>query len=122
MATKYGGQGGVIVNVSSAAARIGSGGEYVDYAASKGAIDTLTRGLATEVAEEGIRVNGVRPGFIYTDMHASGGEPNRVDRLKESLPMKRGGKAEEVAAAISWLVSSESSYTTGALIDVSGGR
>lgn len=122
MSTKSGGHGGVIVNVSSAASRIGSGGEYVDYAASKGAIDTLTLGLASEVAEEGIRVNGVRPGFIYTDIHKSGGEPNRVDRLKELLPLKRGGQPEEVAAAISWLVSSESSYTTGSFIEVSGGR
>lgn len=122
MSTKNGGEGGVIVNVSSAASRIGSGGEYVDYAASKGAIDTLTLGLASEVAEEGIRVNCVRPGFIYTDMHKSGGEPNRVDRLKEILPLKRGGQPDEVAAAISWLVSSESSYTTGSFIDVSGGR
>lgn len=122
MSTNHGGQGGVIVNVSSAASRTGSGGEYVDYAASKGAIDTLTLGLASEVAEEGIRVNCVRPGFIYTDMHESGGEPNRVDRLKNSLPIKRGGQPEEVAAAISWLVSSESSYTTGSFIEVSGGR
>ncbi len=122
MSTKNGGHGGVIVNVSSAASRIGSGGEYVDYAASKGAIDTLTIGLASEVAEEGIRVNCVRPGFIYTDMHKSGGEPNRVDRLKGFLPIKRGGQPEEVAAAISWLVSSESSYTTGSFIEVSGGR
>lgn len=122
MSTKNGGSGGVIVNVSSAASRIGAGGEYVDYAASKGAIDTLTLGLASEVADEGIRINCVRPGFIYTDMHASGGEPNRVDRLKKMLPIKRGGKPEEVAAAISWLVSNESSYTTGSFIDVSGGR
>ena len=122
MSTTNGGHGGVIVNVSSAASRIGSGGEYVDYAASKGAIDTLTLGLASEVAEEGIRVNCVRPGFIYTEMHGSGGEPNRVDRLKEFVPLKRGGQPEEVAAAISWLVSSESSYTTGSFIDVSGGR
>jgi len=122
MSTKNGGHGGVIVNVSSAASRIGSGGEYVDYAASKGAIDTLTLGLASEVAEEGIRVNCVRPGFIYTEMHGSGGEPDRVDRLKEFVPLKRGGQPEEVAAAISWLVSSESSYTTGSFIDVSGGR
>lgn len=122
MSTRLGGQGGVIVNISSAAARIGAGGEYVDYAASKGAIDTLTLGLASEVADEGIRVNCVRPGFIYTDMHSSGGEPNRVDRLKSSLPLKRGGQPEEVAAAISWLVSSESSYTTGSFIEVSGGR
>ena len=122
MSTTNGGHGGVIVNVSSTASRIGSGGEYVDYAASKGAIDTLTLGLASEVAEEGIRVNCVRPGFIYTEMHGSGGEPNRVDRLKEFVPLKRGGQPEEVAAAISWLVSSESSYTTGSFIDVSGGR
>ncbi len=122
MSTNNGGNGGVIVNVSSAASRIGSGGEYVDYAASKGAIDTLTLGLASEVAEEGIRVYCVRPGFIYTEMHKSGGEPNRVDRLKSSLPIKRGGEPEEVAAAISWLASSESSYTTGSFIEVSGGR
>lgn len=122
MSIDRGGDGGVIVNVSSAASRIGGAGEYVDYAASKGAIDTLTLGLAAEVAKEKIRVNCVRPGFIYTDMHASGGEPNRVDRLKESLPIQRGGKPEEVASAISWLVSDESSYTTGSFIDVSGGR
>jgi NAD(P)-dependent dehydrogenase (short-subunit alcohol dehydrogenase family) len=122
MSTEREGDGGVIVNVSSAASRIGSGGEYVDYAASKGAIDTLTLGLATEVADEGIRVNCVRPGFIYTDMHSSGGEPDRVDRLKAHLPLKRGGHPEEVAAAIAWLISSESSYTTGSFIDVSGGR
>lgn len=122
MSTKRGGTGGVIVNVSSAAARIGSGGEYVDYAASKGAIDTFTVGLAQEVAAEGIRVNGVRPGFIYTDIHADGGEPDRVDRIKHQLPLQRGGQAEEVAAAIAWLVSDESSYTTGAFIEVSGGR
>jgi NAD(P)-dependent dehydrogenase (short-subunit alcohol dehydrogenase family) len=105
MSTKHGGRGGVIVNISSAASRIGAAGEYVDYAASKGAIDTLTLGLASEVADDGIRVNCVRPGFIYTDMHKSGGEPNRVDRLKESLPIKRGGQPEEVAAAVSWLIS-----------------
>ena len=122
MSTNNGGSGGVIVNVSSAASRIGSGGEYVDYAASKGAIDTLTIGLAAEVAEEGIRVNCVRPGFIYTEMHKSGGEPNRVDRLKDSLPLRRGGQPEEVASAISWLISNDSSYTTGSFIDVSGGR
>ena len=122
MSTNNGGSGGVIVNVSSAASRIGSGGEYVDYAASKGAIDTLTVGLAAEVAEEGIRVNCVRPGFIYTEMHKSGGEPNRVDRLKDSLPLRRGGQPEEVASAISWLISNDSSYTTGSFIDVSGGR
>jgi NAD(P)-dependent dehydrogenase (short-subunit alcohol dehydrogenase family) len=122
MSTKREGNGGVIVNVSSAASRIGSGGEYVDYAASKGAIDTLTLGLATEVADEGIRVNCVRPGLIYTEMHSSGGEPDRVDRLKAQLPLKRGGHPEEVAAAIVWLISNESSYTTGSFIDVSGGR
>jgi NAD(P)-dependent dehydrogenase (short-subunit alcohol dehydrogenase family) len=122
MSIKSGGTGGVIVNVSSAASRIGAAGEYIDYAASKGAVDTLTIGLASEVADDGIRVNCVRPGLIYTEMHASGCEPGRVDRLKDSLPLKRGGTAEEVAAAISWLVSSESSYTTGAFIEVSGGR
>jgi NAD(P)-dependent dehydrogenase (short-subunit alcohol dehydrogenase family) len=122
MSTRRGGAGGVIVNISSAAARLGAAGEYVDYAASKGAIDTLTIGLANEVAEEGIRVNGVRPGFIYTQMHADGGEPARVDRLKNSLPIRRGGQPEEVAAAISWLVSGESSYSSGIFIDVSGGR
>ena len=100
----------------------GLAGEYVDYAASKGAVDTLTLGLATEVAEENIRVNGVRAGFIYTEMHISGGEPDRVNRIKETIPLKRGGKPEEVAAAISWLVSSEASYTTGSFIEVSGGR
>ncbi|MBC8219005.1 MAG: SDR family oxidoreductase [Proteobacteria bacterium] len=122
MSTKNGGKGGAIVNVSSAAARLGSAGEYVDYAASKGAIDTFTRGLAQEVAEEGIRVNAVRPGVIDTDIHASGGEPGRVERVKASVPMKRGGSAEEVAKAIMWLLSSESSYTTGSLLEVSGGR
>jgi NAD(P)-dependent dehydrogenase (short-subunit alcohol dehydrogenase family) len=122
MSTRRGGAGGAIVNVSSAAARLGSAGEYVDYAASKGAIDTLTMGLAREVAEEGIRVNAVRPGFIYTEMHASGGEPGRVDRVKASVPMKRGGTAEEVASAILWLLSDEASFTTGAFVDVSGGR
>jgi NAD(P)-dependent dehydrogenase (short-subunit alcohol dehydrogenase family) len=122
MSTKRGGAGGAIVNVSSGAARLGSPGEYVDYAASKGALDTLTIGLAKEVAEEGIRVNAVRPGFIYTEFHASGGEPNRVDRVKASVPMKRGGSAEEVAKAILWLLSEEASFTTGAFIDVAGGR
>ena len=122
MSTKRGGAGGAIVNVSSAAARLGSAGEYVDYAASKGAIDTFTVGLAREVAEEGIRVNAVRPGFIYTEMHASGGEPGRVDRLKESVPMKRGGDADEVARAILWLLSDEASFTTGSFVDVTGGR
>ena len=122
MSTRHGGEGGGIVNVSSRASQIGSPGEYIDYAASKGAVDSLTIGLAKEVAEEGIRVNAVRPGFIYTDMHASGGEPNRVDRVKQFAPMKRGGTAEEVASAILWLLSEEASYTTGAFIDVSGGR
>ena len=122
MSSKHGGQGGAIVNVSSAASRLGSAGEYVDYAASKGAIDTLTIGLSREVAEEGIRVNAVRPGFIYTEMHADGGEPGRVDRIKESLPMKRGGHPIEVANAILWLLSDEASYTTGTFIDVAGGR
>ena len=122
MSTKNGGKGGAIVNVSSAAARLGSAGEYVDYAASKGAVDTFTRGLAQEVAGEGIRVNAVRPGVIDTDIHASGGEPGRVERVKASIPMKRGGSAEEVAKAIMWLLSSESSYTTGSLLEVSGGR
>jgi NAD(P)-dependent dehydrogenase (short-subunit alcohol dehydrogenase family) len=122
MSTRFGGAGGSIVNVSSGAARHGSPGEYIDYAASKGAVDTLTIGLAKEVAEEGIRVNGVRPGFIYTEMHAKGGEPGRVDRVKELAPMKRGGQPEEVAAAILWLLSEEASYVTGSILDVSGGR
>ena len=122
MSTKYGGAGGAIVNVSSGASRLGSPGEYVDYAASKGAIDTMTIGLAREVAEEGIRVNAVRPGFIYTDIHASGGEPNRVERVKALVPMQRGGTADEVARAILWLLSDEASYTTGAFIDVTGGK
>ncbi|MFN2447411.1 MAG: SDR family oxidoreductase [Vicinamibacterales bacterium] len=122
MSTKHGGSGGAIVNVSSAAARLGSPGEYVDYAASKGAIDTFTIGLAREVAEDGIRVNAVRPGFIYTEMHASGGEPGRVDRMKEFVPMKRGGRVDEVAHAILWLLSDEASFTTGSFIDVAGGR
>jgi NAD(P)-dependent dehydrogenase (short-subunit alcohol dehydrogenase family) len=122
MATSRGGRGGAIVNVSSGAARLGSPGEYVDYAASKGALDTMTIGLAQEVAAEGIRVNTVRPGVIYTEMHASGGEPNRVDRVKAFVPMKRGGTAEEVAGAILWLLSDEASFTTGAFIDVTGGK
>ena len=120
--TKHGGQGGGIVNVSSAASRLGSPGEYIDYAASKGAIDSLTIGLAREVAQEGIRVNAVRPGVIYTEIHASGGEPGRVDRVKGGVPMRRGGEPEEVARAILWLLSDESSYTTGGFIEVSGGR
>ena len=122
MSIKRGGPGGAIVNVSSAASRLGSPGEYVDYAASKGAIDTLTIGLSREVAEEGIRVNAVRPAFIYTEMHASGGEPNRVDRIKDTLPMKRGGHPIEVAHAIMWLLSDEASYTTGTFIDLAGGK
>ena len=122
MSTRHAGKGGVIVNVSSAASRLGSPGEYVDYAASKGAIDTFTIGLAKEVADEGIRVNAVRPGVIYTGIHASGGEPGRVERVKGAVPMKRGGEAIEVARAILWLASDESSYSTGTFIDVSGGR
>lgn len=122
MSTKHGGSGGAIVNVSSGAARTGSAGEYVDYAASKGAIDTFTIGLSKEIAEEGIRVNCVRPASIYTEIHASGGEPNRLERIKHTIPMKRGGYPEEVAGAILWLLSDEASFTTGAFIDVTGGR
>jgi NAD(P)-dependent dehydrogenase (short-subunit alcohol dehydrogenase family) len=122
MSTARGGGGGAIVNVSSRAAQLGAPGEYVDYAASKAALDTLTIGLAREVAGEGIRVNAVRAGIIYTDIHASGGDPGRVDRLGPTLPMKRGGLAIEVARAIMWLVSEEASYSTGTFIDVSGGR
>ena len=122
MSTRHGGKGGAVVNVSSGAARLGSPGEYVDYAAAKGAIDTFTIGLAQEVAQEGIRVNAVRPGFIYTDIHASGGEPNRVDRVKALVPMRRGGTADEVAEAIIWLLSDAASFTTGTFIDVTGGR
>ena len=122
MSRRHGGAGGAIVNVSSIAAILGAPGEYIDYAASKGAIDTLTIGLAREVAEEGIRVNAVRPGVIRTDIHASGGEPGRVERVKSAVPMKRGGEPEEVARAILWLLSSESSYCTGTFIDVAGGR
>lgn len=122
MSTDHGGKGGGIVNISSAASRLGSPNEYVDYAASKGAIDSLTIGLSKEVAAEGIRVNAVRPGVIYTEIHALGGEPGRVDRVKENVPMKRGGQPEEVANTALWLLSSEASYITGALLDVSGGR
>ena len=122
MSTRHGGNGGAIVNVSSGAAKYGSPGEYVDYAASKGAIDTFTVGLAAEVAQEGIRVNAVRPGFIYTELHAKGGEPQRVDRVKTLVPMQRGGRPEEVARAIIWLLSEEASYITGTILDVSGGR
>ncbi|MDH5235976.1 MAG: SDR family oxidoreductase [Gemmatimonadota bacterium] len=122
MSTRHGGHGGAIVNVSSAAARLGSPGEYVDYAASKGAIDTMTLGLAKELAADGIRVNAVRPGFVHTGIHASGGQPNRIERLRDGIPMKRGGRPEEVAHAVLWLLSDEASYATGAILDVSGGR
>jgi len=122
MSTRHGGGGGAIVNVSSAASRLGAPGQYVDYAASKGAIDAFTIGLAREVANEGIRVNAVRPGLIETDIHASGGLPNRVNDLKGQVPMQRGGTADEVAQAIVWLLSDAASYTTMSLLDVSGGR
>ena len=122
MSTRYGGAGGRIVNVSSAASRMGSAREYVDYAASKGAVDTMTIGLANEVAEEGIRVNAVRPGIVYTELHALGGEPGRVDRVKAAVPMKRGGRPAEIAHSILWLASNESSYCTGSFVDASGGR
>jgi NAD(P)-dependent dehydrogenase (short-subunit alcohol dehydrogenase family) len=121
MSTRHGGKGGAIVNVSSMASRLGAAGEYVDYASSKGALDTMTVGLAREVAAEGIRVNAVRAGFTYTEIHASGGEPNRVDRVKTRVPMQRGATPDEVAAAILWLLSEEASFTTGALLDVTGG-
>jgi len=122
MSTRHGGQGGAIVNVSSAAARLGAAGQYVDYAAAKGAIDTMTVGLAREVAAEGIRVNAVRPGLIETDIHASGGLPDRVRDLSPQVPMQRGGTADEVAQAIVWLLSDAASYTTATLMDISGGR
>jgi NAD(P)-dependent dehydrogenase (short-subunit alcohol dehydrogenase family) len=122
MSTKYQGQGGAIVNLSSVAAKLGGPGWYVDYAASKGAIDTFTVGLAREVAAEGIRVNAVRPGIIDTDIHASGGQPDRAQQSASLIPMQRPGTADEVAAAIVWLLSSEARYTTGATVDVSGGR
>jgi len=122
MSTRLGGNGGVLVNMSSMAAKLGGSGESTDYATAKGAIDTLTIGLAQEVASEGIRVNAVRPGFIYTDMHASGGDPDRVDRLSPFVPMKRGGQPEEVARAILWLLSDQASFSTGTFIDVTGGR
>ncbi|MDG1752426.1 MAG: SDR family oxidoreductase [Thalassotalea sp.] len=122
MAIKHGGKGGAIVNVSSAASRLGAPGEYIDYAASKGAIDTLTIGLSLEVADQNIRVNGVRPGYIYTEMHADGGEANRVERVSENIPMKRGGHPEEVAQAIIWLLSDKASYVTGSHIDLAGGK
>ncbi|QFU23885.1 SDR family oxidoreductase [Shewanella eurypsychrophilus] len=122
MSLTAGGFGGAIVNVSSVASRIGAAGEYVDYAASKGAVDTLTTGLSIEVANESIRVNCVRPGFIKTSMHADGGEPDRVERLAPMIPMGRGGEPEEVAAAIAWLLSDEASYVTGSFIDLAGGK
>ena len=122
MAVSHGGSGGAIVNVSSAASRLGAPFEYVDYAASKGAVDTLTTGLALEVTAQGIRVNCVRPGLIYTEMHASGGEPGRVDRVKSMLPMQRGGQPEEVAQAIVWLLSEKASYVTGSFIELAGGK
>jgi len=122
MSTKYGGEGGSIVNLSSRAAVLGAPHEYIDYAASKGAIDAMTIGLSKELGEQGIRVNAVRPGLIYTEMHASGGEAGRVDRLKSGVPMQRGGLALEVARAIMWLISEDASYTTGSFVEVSGGR
>ena len=122
LSTKHGGAGGVIVNLSSAAARLGAPGQYVDYAASKGAIDVFTLGLAKEVALEGIRVNAVRPGIIATDIHASGGQPDRAAQMAPLVPMQRAGSADEVAQAVLWLLSDAASYTTGAVIDVTGGR
>jgi NAD(P)-dependent dehydrogenase (short-subunit alcohol dehydrogenase family) len=122
LSTKHGGRGGAIVNLSSAAARLGSPGQYVDYAAAKGAIDVFTLGLAREVAVEGVRVNAVRPGIIETDIHASGGLPDRAAQMAPQVPMQRAGHADEVARAIVWLLSDEASYTTGAVLDVTGGR
>ena len=122
MSIRHGGKGGAIVNVSSAAARLGAPGEYVDYAASKGAIETFTVGLAREVAEEGIRVNAVQPGLVDTEIHASGGQPGRAEAMRGLIPMKRVGKAEEIAGAILWLLSDEASYATGTIVTVSGGR
>lgn len=122
MSHRHGGRGGAVVNVSSASARLGSPNEYVDYAASKGALETFTIGFAKEVAREGMRVNCVRPGHIYTRMHASGGEPGRVDRVKDSIPMGRGGQPDEVARAILWLASDEASFITGTFVDVTGGK
>ena len=122
MSTRHGGNGGSIVNLSSAAARLGSPAQYVDYAASKGAIDTFTLGLGREVAAEGVRVNAVRPGIIDTEIHASGGQPDRAQRLSHLIPMQRPGTAQEIAHAILWLLSDEASYTTGAVLDVGGGR
>ena len=122
MSTQHGGTGGSIVNLSSAAARLGSAGQYVDYAAAKAAIDTFTLGVAREVAHEGVRVNAVRPGIIDTDIHASGGQPDRVQRMAPQVPMQRAGTAEEVARAVVWLLSDQASYTTGSVLDVAGGR
>ena len=122
MSTRHGGQGGAIINVSSIAAKLGGSGEYVDYAASKGAIDTFTIGLARELGAEGIRVNAVRPGIIRTEIHLSSGDPGRVERIGAAAPLQRPGEAEEIARAILWLASDEGSYTSGALLDVSGGR
>jgi NAD(P)-dependent dehydrogenase (short-subunit alcohol dehydrogenase family) len=122
MSYRHGGRGGSVINLSSAAARLGSPNEYVDYAASKGAVETFTTGLAKEVARDGIRVNCVRPGHIYTEMHASGGEPGRVDRVKDSIPMGRGGRPDEVALAILWLAGAEASFVTGTFLDVTGGK
>jgi len=122
MSIRHQGRGGVIINISSASARLGSPNEYVDYAASKGAIETFTAGFSKEVAREGIRVNCIRPGHIYTEMHASGGEPDRVDRVKDTIPMGRGGQPEEVANAILWLASAEASFITGTFLDVTGGK
>ena len=122
MSYRHGGRGGSVINISSASARLGSPNEYVDYAASKGAVETFTTGFAREVARDGIRVNCVRPGHIYTDMHASGGEPGRVDRVKDSIPLGRGGQPEEVARAILWLAGAEASFVTGTFLDVTGGK
>lgn len=122
MAYRHNGRGGVVINISSASARLGSPNEYVDYAASKGALETFTIGFAKEVAREGIRVNCIRPGHIYTEMHASGGEPGRVDRVKDTIPMGRGGQPEEVARAVLWLASEEASFITGTFLDVTGGK
>ncbi|CUJ06259.1 SDR family oxidoreductase [Achromobacter xylosoxidans] len=122
MSQRHNGRGGAIINISSAAARLGSPNEYVDYAASKGALESFTIGFSKEVAREGIRVNCVRPGHIYTEMHASGGEPGRVDRIKDTVPMGRGGQPEEVARAILWLAGDEASYVTGTFVDVTGGK